>query len=98
MTLKLTPVAIAELESQCHELLCQGVIRPSSSVFSAPVILVKKGDSLWCMRVDCRSLNSKMIKDKYPIPVVEELLDELCGTIFLTKLDLRTRASSSSSS
>jgi hypothetical protein len=79
-----------ELESQCQELLRQGVIRPHSSVFSAPVILVKKGDDSWRMCVDYRALNRKMIKHKYPIPVLEELLDELRGAIFFTKLDLRS--------
>jgi hypothetical protein len=78
----------AKLESQCQELLRQGVIRPSSSTFSAPVILVKKSDDSWRMCVDYCALNSKSIKDKYPIPVVEELLDELWGAIFFTKLDL----------
>jgi hypothetical protein len=78
----------AKLESQCQEFLRQGVIRPSSSTFSAPVILVKKSDDSWRMCVDYCALNSKSIKDKYPIPVVEELLDELWGAIFFTKLDL----------
>jgi hypothetical protein len=77
-----------ELECQCAEMLRTEVIRPNSSTFSAPVLLVKKSDDSWRFYVDYRALNAKTVKDKFPISVVEELLDELCGASFFTKLDL----------
>src|SRR5207237_6815781 len=81
---------LAELKEQIQELLDKGYIRASSSPWGATVIFVPKKDGTQRMCVDYRALNEVTIKNKYPLPRIEDLFDQLRGAMFFSKIDLRS--------
>lgn len=84
------PAQKDEVECQVADMLALGIIVPSSSPFASPVLLVQKKDLTWCFCVDYRHLNMVTVKNRYPLLVIDELLDELAGAKFFTSLDLRS--------
>lgn len=85
-----SPAQKDEIEKQVHDMLQSGVIVHSMSPYAAPVLLVKRKDGSWRFCIDFRRLNKITVKNKFPLPVVDELLDELDGVACFSKIDLRT--------
>jgi hypothetical protein len=81
---------LVELKKQMAELQAKGFIRPSSSPWGAPVMFVEKKDGTQRICVDYRSLNEVTIKNKYPLPRIEDLFDQMKGTSVFSKIDLRS--------
>jgi hypothetical protein len=79
-----------ELKKQIDELLEKGYIRQSTSPWAAPVLFVEKKDGTKGMCIDYRSLNEVAVKNKYPLPRIEDLFDQLRGDGVFSKIDLRS--------
>lgn len=82
------PAQKDEIEKQVAKILQNGMIQESVSPFASPVLLVKKKTGDWRLCVDYRRLNAMTIKNKFPLPVVDEILDELSGAKWFTTLDM----------
>jgi hypothetical protein len=87
---KMTPKELAELKVQLNELLDKGYIRPSSSPWGCTALFVKKKDQSLRLCVDYRPLNTITIKNKYPLPRIDILFDQLAGAKVFSKVDLRS--------
>ena len=79
-----------EIEKALKYLLKMGHIKPSKSPFASVVVLVKKKDGTMRMYIDYRALNKKTIKNRYPIPQIDELIDKLHVACFFMKIDLQS--------
>jgi len=83
-------IELIELKKQLQELLNKGLIRPSVSPWGAPVLFVRKKDGSLRLCIDYRELNRVTVKNKYPLPRIDDLLDQLAGAAIFSKIDLRT--------
>ena len=87
----MAPLELKELKLQMQELLEKGFIRPSVSPWEAPVLFVKKKDGTLWLCVDYRQLNKMIVKNKYLLPRIDDLFDQLKGASVFSKIDLRSR-------
>ena len=87
---RMAPVELQELKVQIQELLGKGFIRPSTSPWGAPVLFVMKKDKTLQLCIDYRQLNSLTIKNRYPLPRIDDLFDQVRGARVYSKIDLRT--------
>ncbi|GJS32824.1 reverse transcriptase domain-containing protein [Tanacetum coccineum] len=87
---RLAPSEMKELSEQLKELSDKGFIRPSSSPWGAPVLFVKKKDGSFRMCIDYRELNKLTVKNRYPLPRIDDLFDQLQGSSIYSKIDLRS--------
>jgi deoxyuridine 5'-triphosphate nucleotidohydrolase len=87
---RLAQTELDEMKKQIEEYLEQGWIKPSTSPYGAPVIFVKKKDGSLRMCIDYRALNKVTIKNKYPMPRIDDIIDSTHGAKFFTKIDLRS--------
>ena len=86
----MAPAELKELKGQLQDLLSKGFIRPSVSPWGAPVLFVKKKDGTMRICIDYRQLNKVTVKNKYPLPRIDDLFDQLQGALLFSKIDLRS--------
>ena len=91
---RMAPAELKELNEQLKELLDKGFIKPSLSPWGALVLFVKKKDGSLRLCIDYRQLNKVTIKNKYPLPRIDDLFDQLQGARCFSKIDLRIKVSS----
>ncbi|GKF33995.1 putative reverse transcriptase domain-containing protein, partial [Tanacetum coccineum] len=87
---RLAPTELQELSTQLQELSDKGFIRPSSSPWGASILFVKKKDGSFWMCIDYRELNKLTVKNRYPLPRIDDLFDQLQGSRVYSKIDLRS--------
>jgi hypothetical protein len=87
---RMAPIELAKLKIQLQELLDKGFIRPSNSPWGAPMLFVKKKDGTFRLCIDYRQLNKVTIKNKYPLPRIDDLFDQLKGARVFSKINLRS--------
>ena len=87
---RMSPLELRELKVQLEELISKRFIRPSASPWGAPVLLVKKKDGSMRLCIDYRQLNKVTVKNKYPLPRIDDFLDQLRGASVFSKIDLRS--------
>ncbi|GAU25735.1 hypothetical protein TSUD_216660 [Trifolium subterraneum] len=78
------------IDKLVQDMLDQGIVQHSNSLFASPTILVRKKDGSWRLCIDFRRLNDLTIKDRFPIPLIEDLMDELSGSVVFSKLDMKS--------
>ena len=86
----MTTIELVELKAQLQEILSKGLIRPSVSPWGAPVIFVKKKDGTLRLCIDYRMLNKATVKNRYPLPRIDDLFDQMRGAVVYSKIDLRS--------
>ena len=87
---RMAPTELNELKTQLQELLDKGFIRPSNSPWGASILFVKKKDGTHRLCIDYRQLNKITTKNKYPLPRIDDLFDQLKGARVFSKIDLRS--------
>ena len=87
---RMAPTELKELKTQLQELLDKGFIQPSVSPWGAPILFVKNKDSTLRMCIDYQQINKVTIKNKYPLPRIEDLFDQLKGASVFSKIDLQS--------